>query len=43
MEICVIEGDGIGKEVIPAAAEVLKSLIPNLSIRHAQAGWDTFT
>ena len=43
MEICVIEGDGIGKEVIPAATEVLKSLIPELTILTARAGWDAFT
>ncbi len=25
IELCVIEGDGIGREVIPAAVEVLKA------------------
>jgi homoisocitrate dehydrogenase len=40
--LCVIEGDGIGKEVIPAAVEVLKAVIPDLYIHAAQAGWQTF-
>ena len=40
--LCVIEGDGIGKEVIPAAVEVLKVVLPDLHIRKARAGWQTF-
>jgi len=40
--ICVIEGDGIGHEVIPAAVEVLQALEPSLSFVWAEAGWDTF-
>lgn len=42
MELCVIEGDGIGHEVIPAAVRVLKSVFPDLSVRKAKAGWDHF-
>lgn len=40
--LCVIEGDGIGQEVIPAAVEVLKAVLPDLHIHKAQAGWQTF-
>ena len=42
MDVCVIEGDGIGREVVPAAVSVLKTLFPNVNIHHAEAGWDTF-
>lgn len=42
MELCVIEGDGIGTEVIPAAVEVLQHLLPDLTIRTGRAGWDCF-
>jgi homoisocitrate dehydrogenase len=42
MELCVIEGDGIGHEVIPAAVKVLKTLFPNLTTHQAGAGWDYF-
>ena len=41
--LCIIEGDGIGKEVIPAAVEVLERAIPGLEVIQAEAGWDTFT
>lgn len=40
--LCVIEGDGIGHEVIPAAVEVLRAVIPGLEIFSAEAGWDCF-
>ena len=40
--LCVIEGDVIGKEFIPAAVEVLKVVLPDLHIRKARAGWQTF-
>ena len=40
--LCVIEGDGIGKEVIPAAVEVLRAAIPDLQIESAEAGWECF-
>lgn len=42
LSLCVIEGDGIGKEVIPAAVEVLKAVLPDLQIHKARAGWQTF-
>lgn len=41
-ELCVIPGDGIGREVIPAAVEVLRAVVPDLQVVEAQAGWDTF-
>ena len=40
--ICVIPGDGIGQEVIPATVRVLKSLDLDLSFTEAEAGWETF-
>lgn len=40
--LCVIEGDGIGHEVIPAAVEVLRAAIPGLETVSAEAGWDCF-
>ena len=39
---CVIAGDGIGQEVIPAAVQVLQAVIPDLQIVHAKAGWECF-
>lgn len=42
MELCVIEGDGIGHEVIPAAVAVLAHALPNIRIHQAEAGWDCF-
>lgn len=41
-QLCVIEGDGIGREVIPAAVAVLQQVMPDLQIRRAEAGWDCF-
>lgn len=41
-KLCVIEGDGIGKEVIPVAVEVLGRAVPGLEIIRAEAGWETF-
>ncbi len=43
MKICLILGDGIGREVIPAAAEVLAALGLGLEFVEAQAGFDHFT
>ncbi len=40
MELCVIEGDGIGREVIPAAVKVLKAVLPEVVIHPAQAGFE---
>ncbi len=42
MDLCVIEGDGIGHEVIPAAVQVLQAVAPDVVVRRAQAGWDCF-
>ena len=42
MKLCVIEGDGIGREVVPAAVCVLRRLFPELDIVPADAGWCTF-
>ena len=42
MKLCVIEGDGIGHEVVPAAVRVLRQLMPGLEVKYAAAGWDTF-
>ncbi len=42
MELCVIEGDGVGHEVVPAAVKVLKTVFPELVIHEARAGWDYF-
>jgi homoisocitrate dehydrogenase len=40
--ICLIPGDGIGREVIPAAAQVLAAAQPDLRFVEADAGWDCF-
>src|SRR5690606_18378302 len=42
MKLCVIEGDGIGHEVVPAAIQVLEKVAPNMEILHGSAGWDYF-
>jgi homoisocitrate dehydrogenase len=41
-KLCVIEGDGVGCEVIPVAVEVLQHLLPEIKIINADAGWDCF-
>ncbi len=41
-KLCVMPGDGIGQEVIPAAVQVLTAVIPDLEIVTAEAGWDCF-
>lgn len=40
--LCVIEGDGIGREVIPAAVRVLQAVLPEVELIYAEAGMDTF-
>jgi len=40
--ICLIEGDGIGHEVVPAGRQVLEASGLSLSFVEAEAGWDTF-
>ena len=42
IELCVIEGDGIGHEVIPAAIQVLERVAPGIRVRQAPGGWDYF-
>ncbi len=41
-KICLINGDGVGKEVIPAAVEVLAVLGLGLEFVEAQAGFEHF-
>lgn len=41
MELCVIEGDAVGHEVVPAAVRVLKILLPEVQVVHAEAGFET--
>ncbi len=40
--ICLIPGDGVGQEVIPAAERVLVAIRPDLSFIQADAGWNCF-
>lgn len=42
MDLCVIEGDGIGREVIPAALQVLEYVAPDIHYEFAPAGWEYF-
>ncbi len=41
-KICVIPGDGIGKEVVPATVDVLKSTGLDFEFIYAEAGDETF-
>ncbi len=41
-KICLIDGDGVGREVIPAAAEVLGALGLGLEFVEAHAGFEHF-
>jgi homoisocitrate dehydrogenase len=41
-QLCVIEGDGIGHEVIPAAVIVLQRVAPDVTLHYQQAGWEYF-
>ena len=40
--ICLIEGDGIGHEVVPAGRRVLEATGLDLAFVNAEAGWDTY-
>ena len=40
--LCVIPGDGIGLEVVPAAVQVLEKVFPDLDVVWANAGWSYF-
>lgn len=42
LTICLIPGDGVGREVIPAAARVLAAVLPGVRFVEADAGWDCF-
>jgi homoisocitrate dehydrogenase len=42
IKICLINGDGVGKEAIPAAAEVLAALGLGLEFTEAQAEFEFF-
>ena len=42
MTICLIPGDGIGREVIPAAVAVLRATGLPLTFEEAEAGWACF-
>ena len=42
LELCVIEGDGIGREVIPAAIEILHQVAPDVVTYPMPAGWEYF-
>ncbi|HZQ07639.1 MAG TPA: isocitrate/isopropylmalate dehydrogenase family protein [Anaerolineae bacterium] len=42
MPICIIPGDGVGQEVIPAAVSVLESLQLGLEFVNADAGFEHF-
>lgn len=41
-QLCIIPGDGIGPEVMSAAQRVIDALLLDVTIHHAQAGWETF-
>ena len=40
--ICLIPGDGVGQEVVPATAQVLSAFVPDLNFVEAEAGWGCF-
>jgi len=42
IKICLINGDGVGREVVPAAAEVLAALGLGLEFAEAHAGFEYF-
>jgi homoisocitrate dehydrogenase len=42
LTICLIPGDGVGQEVIPAAAQTLEALGLGIRFTHAEAGWGCF-
>ena len=39
LKLCVIPGDGVGREVIPCAVEALRRVAPDLETVDADAGW----
>jgi homoisocitrate dehydrogenase len=42
LKLCVIPGDGVGREVIPEAVKVLQKSLPAVETSQAEAGWETF-
>ena len=40
LRLCVIPGDGIGREVVPVAVAGLQRLLPDLLVEEADAGWN---
>jgi len=40
--LCLIAGDGIGREVVQAARQVLEALAVPAEFVEAEAGWETF-
>lgn len=40
MELCIIPGDGVGQEVVPAAVRVLQAVLPEVRLHYADAGYD---
>lgn len=42
MKLCLIPGDGIGREVVPVAAAALQRLLPAVQLQQADAGWECF-
>lgn len=40
--ICLIPGDGVGREVVPAAAQALATALPTARFITVQAGWDCY-
>ena len=40
--ICLIPGDGVGREVIPAAAQVMAAVLSDVRFVEAEAGWECF-
>jgi homoisocitrate dehydrogenase len=42
LKVCLIPGDGVGQEVVPAAAEVLAALGLGIQFTQAQAGYEHF-
>ncbi len=40
--ICLIAGDGVGREVVPSAANAIAAALPSARFVTAEAGWDCF-
>ncbi len=42
LRLCLIPGDGVGREVVPVVGEVLRAALPRLAVVEVEAGWETF-